>query len=77
MSEQMQCICETWEELDASHITNVYDTAVQHVTSKLTTLLAAHAYAALSEEDKEQEHHKALAKLDDKLIKSLQTDKDT
>ncbi|KAN0136689.1 hypothetical protein V8E53_005459 [Lactarius tabidus] len=51
MSEQMQRICETQEELDASHITNVYDMAVQHITSELTTLLAAHAYAALSDKD--------------------------
>ncbi|KAN0134715.1 hypothetical protein V8E53_007500 [Lactarius tabidus] len=74
MSEQMQCICKTWEELDTSHITNVYNTAVKHVTSELTTLLAAHAYASLSEEDKEQQRHKALDKLDDELIQVLKTD---
>jgi hypothetical protein len=77
MSEQMQRLCETRSELDASHITNVYDTAVQHVSTELTTLLAAHAYAALTDDDKERERHKALDKLDDELIKSLRTDKDT
>ncbi|KAN0130608.1 hypothetical protein V8E53_011582, partial [Lactarius tabidus] len=77
MSEQMQRICETREELDASHITNVYDTAVKHVTSELTTLLAAHAYASLTEEDKEQQKCKALDKLDDELIKSLKSDPTT
>ncbi|KAN0127644.1 hypothetical protein V8E53_014536 [Lactarius tabidus] len=71
MSEQMQRLCETREELDTSHITNVYNTAVQHVTSELTTLLAAHAYAALSEEDKNEQKHKALEKLDEEMIKLL------
>ncbi|KAN0135116.1 hypothetical protein V8E53_007007, partial [Lactarius tabidus] len=77
MSEQMQRICETREELDASHITNVYDTAVKHVTTELTTLLAAHAYASLSDEDKEVQRLKALDKLDDEYVQSLKSDPTT
>jgi hypothetical protein len=71
MSKQMQRLCETREELDASHITNVYNMAVQHITTELTTLLAAYTYATLTEEDKEWEHCKALDKLDNELIKLL------
>jgi hypothetical protein len=44
------------------------------VTSELTTLLAAHAYASLTDEDKEQQKCKALDKLDDELVKSLKSD---